>query len=138
MAKKKGSGGMEIQVKLTPTSAKKYKKVWSVLSSRAFKSKLSTEQGKVPDAIRDHAKRIVPVDTGKLRASIQSRKLGSLSRGDIRHTVIATAPYASDVEYGTGSRPSKPYMRPAYRAHQAQLSVRLGRSIKDQWKRSVR
>jgi HK97 gp10 family phage protein len=54
------------------------------------------------------AKRLVPVDTGMLRDSIEE--------GQVAHGVwmlIAAMPYAAYVEYGTSRMAAQPYMNPA-------------------------
>lgn len=132
-----GSGGIEIDIEVDEASHKRYKKAWKQMTSRQMKSRLSKETGVIANLIADEAKRIVPVDTGRLRASISARKVGAVARNTVRHTVVATAPYASDVEYGTGRQRAQPYMRPAYRKFQQPLRGRLGRAIREQWRNSV-
>jgi len=71
-------------------------------------------------AVRDDAKRIVPVRTGRLRASI-----GISDPGRDRVVVDATAPYAGYVELGTRYMKAQPYLRPAlYRARAPQGTPR--------------
>ena len=62
----------------------------------------------VSEEIVEHAKRIVPVDTGYLRSTIGREKEGSS-----RYVVEATADYASYVEFGTRKMAAQPYLRPA-------------------------
>ena len=130
-----GSGGMSIKIELDKKSKNRLTNAAKGMTGRQMKSKLSNETGIVAKLIRDYAKSVVPVQTGRLRASIQSRKTGALARNDVTWTVVATAHYAMDVEFGTGSRRAKPYLRPAYRMYQDSLNGRLGRAIKDQWRR---
>lgn len=59
-------------------------------------------------AVRDDAKRIVPVRTGRLRNSI-----GISDPGPRSVVVDATAPYAGYVELGTRYMRAQPYLRPA-------------------------
>lgn len=54
------------------------------------------------------AKRIVPVDTGKLKANIFVRE-ESLNKFEI----VAATHYAGYVEYGTSRMVARPYIRPA-------------------------
>jgi HK97 gp10 family phage protein len=79
----------------------------------------------------DHAQAIVAVKTGELRSTIQALEPNDNGR-EIVGEVVATAPYAGYVEFGTGARgaaspgagpfnytlswpgmPAQPYMRPA-------------------------
>lgn len=53
--------------------------------------------------VADEARRIVPVDTGRLRDSITTDG----------GRVFTDAPYAIHVEYGTSDTPAEPFMRPA-------------------------
>jgi HK97 gp10 family phage protein len=62
------------------------------------------------------AQRRAPVDTGRLRDSIQARQLGPLA-----WEVSAEAPYAEFVEYGTSTNPAQPYFRPAFEVVKAQF-----------------
>lgn len=55
------------------------------------------------------AKRLVPVDTGKLRASIKTE--GNADRTSFK--VTANTHYAGYVEYGTHKQKAQPYMGPA-------------------------
>lgn len=55
------------------------------------------------------AQRIVPVDTGRLRASITTRDSGPLN-----FEVYTNVDYAGYVEWGTRYMAAQPYMRPAY------------------------
>ena len=59
--------------------------------------------------INAHAKAVVPVDTGKLKGSIQ---MEILDEGD-RALVGACAHYAPYVEFGTYKMAAKPYLTPA-------------------------
>lgn len=58
------------------------------------------------------AREFVPVDTGALQASIHT-----VSGGKYAASVVASAPYAAMVEYGTSKMAAQPYMLPA--AHTA-------------------
>jgi hypothetical protein len=65
------------------------------------------------DAISLAAQRIVPVDTGRLRGSI------NVKRKNLRKTIGTNLEYAAFVEFGSpmGSGPNggpKPYLRPAF------------------------
>jgi HK97 gp10 family phage protein len=54
------------------------------------------------------AKQLAPVDTGRLRESI-----AVMQEGDLKFTVVAGAPYAAYVEFGTANQSPQPYLTPA-------------------------
>lgn len=59
--------------------------------------------------VEAHAKTLVPVDTGALKASIQTEQTGDMSAA-----VTAGMEYAAVVEYGSArGSPAQPYMTPA-------------------------
>lgn len=58
----------------------------------------------------EEAKRRAPVVTGELRDSIVLEE-----RGDDEWAVVAGAPYAGHVEYGTVYAPAQSFLRPAIR-----------------------
>ena len=60
--------------------------------------------------VEREAKRIVPVRTGRLRASIHHGKME-----DLVYFVGSPVIYAPFVEYGTRKMAAKPYLRPAVR-----------------------
>lgn len=65
------------------------------------------------DLIVKEAKRLVPVDTGRLRDSITADTQGEASRTVATGDIVADAPYAGFVEFGTVRMAPQPYMRPA-------------------------
>lgn len=62
----------------------------------------------VAEMVAEDARRIVPVDTGRLKASIQVE-----DAGHEKARVHATAPYAGYVELGTRHMAAQPYLRPS-------------------------
>jgi HK97 gp10 family phage protein len=70
------------------------------------------------------AKARVPVDTGELRDSIAFE----VSAAQV--FVFASAPHASDVEFGTFKMRAQPYIRPAYQAARPLLSRYTRRAIR--------
>lgn len=61
--------------------------------------------------VQNEARRLAPVDTGRLRSSLQ-HVMGEDSTGpwaDVGTNVV----YAPHVEYGTSVSPAQPFMRPA-------------------------
>ncbi len=74
------------------------------------------------EAVED-AKRVVPVQTGRLKRSL------SVRRGrEIR--IRANAPYAASVEFGGRGRPAKPYFYPAIRKMRYKNMIRLRSLLK--------
>lgn len=65
---------------------------------------------RVMNKIESISIRLVPVDTGLLRASI---KLRPTSEGADEYVLSAETNYASFIEYGTLRMKSQPYFRPA-------------------------
>lgn len=61
--------------------------------------------------VQNDARTMVPVDTGRLRASIQ-HVMGEDARGPYAD-VGTNVQYAPFVEYGTQRQAAQPYMRPA-------------------------
>jgi HK97 gp10 family phage protein len=59
------------------------------------------------------AKRLAPYRTGKLRDSIEARKVRPRKNEFVRYTIGPKIRYAGFVEFGTAHNPAKPYMRPA-------------------------
>jgi len=80
------------------------------------------------DTVKE-AKRIVPVDTGKLKANIFVRE-HSFNKFEI----VAATLYAGFVEYGTVNMVARPYIRPAlYR-----FSATWSKKILDRFERKLR
>jgi HK97 gp10 family phage protein len=65
-------------------------------------------------SIEAAAKRICPVDTGRLRGSITHEV--NASPGKIEGRVGSNVEYAAYVELGTRHTPAQPYLRPALQA----------------------
>ena len=94
--------------------------------------------------LESHAKRLVPVDTGRLRGSITyatQRKTGQVtapaqsgdevSRPTDEHTlhVGTNVEYAPHVEYGTVRSQAQPYLRPAIDNNHKQAAELMNREI---------
>ena len=67
--------------------------------------------------VEAHAKMVVPVDTGNLRNSIQTK----LEAGGFRGIVATNVEYSIYVEYGTRRMGAQPYMVPAAEAVRPQF-----------------
>jgi HK97 gp10 family phage protein len=64
--------------------------------------------------LESEAKRRAPYRTGKLRDSIEARKVKPRRGEAIRYAISPHVKYAAPVEYGTSRMPPNPYMRPAH------------------------
>lgn len=69
--------------------------------------KAREEVARMARDILAESQRLVPVDTGRLRAS------GRVSETATGAEVAYDAPYAAHVENGTGRSPAQPYLTPA-------------------------
>ncbi|MGD9643914.1 MAG: HK97-gp10 family putative phage morphogenesis protein [Elusimicrobiales bacterium] len=67
--------------------------------------------GEMRDEVLPEAQRLVPVRTGKLKASLDAgtERDGTVVTGFVE----AGEPYAPYVEFGTKDRAAKPFLRPA-------------------------
>ncbi|HYG66098.1 MAG TPA: HK97-gp10 family putative phage morphogenesis protein [Anaeromyxobacteraceae bacterium] len=77
------------------------------------------------EAVAREAKALAPVDTGRLRASIEALREGRTSA-----VVVARAPYAAFVEYGTRRMAAQPFMRPAAQRARAEVAARIGEAVR--------
>lgn len=76
--------------------------------------KLSSEQQltRLGLDVQNRARQLCPVDTGRLRSSVQSSGLSRDSRG--AYVQVGTVvEYAAFVEFGTKYQRAQPYLRPA-------------------------
>ena len=78
------------------------------------------------DRLADAAKRRAPVDTGRLRGSIDHSEARKVGRGRYRVVLYAGVDYAAFVELGTRYARKQPYLVPA-RSNAARL---IRRSLK--------
>jgi HK97 gp10 family phage protein len=112
----------------------------------AMKAKLSLLRASLPDAeeakmkrivlqIERDAKSIVPVDTGNLRASIESRVIRN-NDGGITGVVGTNTDYAAFVEFGTSKMGAQPYLRPAVEQNRETVRELLGEGFTDAVERS--
>jgi HK97 gp10 family phage protein len=72
--------------------------------------------------LEQEAKRLAPYRTGKLRDSIEARKMKP-GRGEYARYAIGPkgVRYAGFVEFGTAHNPPKPYMRPTHDGKKAEV-----------------
>lgn len=88
--------------------------------------------------IQEDAQAIVPVDTGRLKLSIQSR---AERKGDVVGAQVwsnasesesgKSVDYAAFVEFGTSKMKAQPYMRPALDKNKDRLMSELERVLKE-------
>ncbi len=121
-------------------------------TAAGFEAEAATLVAKTAFAIEADAKRLCPVDTGRLKVSIHPR----FSRGGLTAVVGTNVLYAPFVEYGTGRRgsgkfkpivkgekkptfgdlpgkPPQPYLRPAFHRHEKTFTRRGNEIIKRHW-----
>lgn len=70
------------------------------------------------------AQRIVPVDTGRLRASIRPARLGQAQWEVAPHT-----DYAGFVEFGTRNQPAQPYLRPSFERNRVSIIANVQKAL---------
>ena len=89
--------------------------------------------------IKDEAQRIVPVDTGALRESIDVQPLEQ-SNGAILIGIGSDMPYARRIEYGfvgtdslgrTYHQSAQPYMRPALDEHGGEAVAEITKALQE-------
>lgn len=92
-----------------------------VMNQAAVHALLSSELGPVGRdltrralRVEAAAKRVCPVDTGRLRSSITHAL--AQDGGDVIAMVGTNVEYALDVEFGTSKMRAQPYLRPALSA----------------------
>lgn len=61
--------------------------------------------------VQNEARKLAPVDTGRLRASI-THSIARTANGPVARIRVGVA-YGAFVEYGTERSPAQPYLRPA-------------------------
>ena len=81
-----------------------------VLKKVQIDDRLDEAVERIAYSVEAEAKRICPVDTGRLRASIHSMRI---KKG--AYYVGTNVEYAPFVEYGTKKMRAQPYLRPAVR-----------------------
>jgi len=83
------------------------------------------------EAIRDEARRLVPVDTGRLRDEIGFTVDGTEAEVKIIDTTRASGTYYGQfVEFGTSKQPAQPFMGPAAEIERGRLRARVEDAVK--------
>jgi len=85
-----------------------FEKLQKTLNSFTDEENIEALLKEVAFFIEKEAKRICPVDTGRLRASITTEKVDRLA-----YAVGTNVEYAPYVEFGTYKMRAQPYLRPA-------------------------
>lgn len=79
-------------------------------------------------AVASIAAQLCPVDTGNLRASIAVETYAGHRAGyGVAKAVVAGAPYAAFVEFGTSRSAAQPFLTPAFEAVRPRLEKQLAR-----------
>lgn len=78
-------------------------------ATRAVRGRVAAGLDPMGEAVRDEARRIVPVLTGELRDSIEA----VADEPTLSVAIGATSDHAAPVELGTQNQPPQPYLRPA-------------------------
>ena len=108
----------------------------------ALQTQVADEVRELAESIRDHAKRIVPVDTGSLMRSIRVqvyadpalhvKNVGVSAGGYITNPKTRRkVDYAGKVEFGTSRMRPRPFMRQAVEAHRKWLRTLLKKVVED-------
>lgn len=84
---------------------------------------------KTTTAVERSAKRNAPVDTGRLRDSIQQSITGSGRGALITGNVFSDVPYANFVESGTSRNAPQPWLGPAVAEHEDQFQQNMDKII---------
>lgn len=95
------------------------------LKARIVLDEFSNEASRL---IAQRAKRLAPVRTGRLRASIEATREG----------VRVLVPYAKFVEYGTRKMKAKPFLRPAISEFVNELRSILAEKMIDMFRSELR
>jgi len=104
-------------------------------------AKLNALDAALPDAeeakmrqallrIERDAKQIVPVDTGNLKGSIESRVIRN-SDGEVVGVVGSNVRYAPFIEFGTSKMSAQPFLRPAVERNRETIRSLLGEGFEE-------
>ena len=83
------------------------------------------------ELVSETAKRLAPVDSGKLRDSIRALKSKFLNGGAIVISGDKDAYYAHMVEYGTIKQSAKPHLRPALEINKQRTVSIVRKAVED-------
>jgi hypothetical protein len=90
---------------------------------KRFREELNQSIRETCNAIRNEARRMAPVDTGKLKRGYRTR----LNKRRMSGRVVSSSsiPYPVNVEYGTSVQEGHPHLGPAGRAQVAPFKQRV-------------
>lgn len=84
------------------------KEKWNNTVMDAMEQRLNAGARQAAEAVADEARKQCPVDSGRLRESIDTARAGNG-----HYVVSADAPYAAVVEFGTSRTEPRPFLRSA-------------------------
>lgn len=96
---------------------------------QGIRARVRAALDKSADELVGIQQRLVPVDQGDLRDSLQKRE----GRHDLSVDVVAgnkKAFYAPFVEFGTAKAPAEPFFFPPYRAMRKRIKSRTSRAVR--------
>jgi len=95
------------------------------LAKRAVREAADVGLGLAAVVIRNDSSGRAPVRTGRLRDSHDTERKRLLL-----HSIVATAPYAAFVEFGTVRMAAQPFLRPALATGRATIIKLVGQRVK--------
>ena len=96
---------------------------------QAIQKSLDGTAGVLADMTTARAKQIVPVRTGTLQRSIETRRLGPC-----KYAVETVVEYAPLVEFGTMYMRAQPFMRPALNEMAPRFADLFGEALRANWR----
>jgi len=85
---------------------------------------------KAAEAVAADARRLVPVDSGELQASIKAMKSKFKDGGAIILAGNKKAFYAHMIEYGTVKKAAKPFLRPALKKNKNKTKKIIEKAVR--------
>lgn len=89
---------------------------------------IKIEMAKTAEIVKNDAKRLCAVDTGRLRSSISAEQV---SGNDFHYKVGSNVEYTSYVEFGTSRMGPQPFLRPAAKKGRKVLERRILKTIRN-------
>lgn len=81
------------------------------------------------EGVKKRAKDLVPVESGRLQRSINASYSSNGLQAEVKNT-NNQAYYGQFIEYGTSSRPARPFMTPAAEGQRRKIKRRLEQHVK--------
>lgn len=101
--------------------------------AKASNSALHKAVTKAALIVEGEAKKLAPVDTGRLRASITHDVIENIL-GEIQGRVGTNVDYAVHVEYGTRKQPAQSYLRPALSKNFGRIQKIMSNAVVGVWR----